>query len=134
MEKEIKRGNVAKESKENKVSKVSKPSKRVPSVKVAKDVKDVKDSVSGKVEDAGVQVSVLTKENAVLREKISELKDKLSQLSAENKDLRSSNLGVRMDLSKSRETVEWQKRLLADYEADIERLRSRGFWARVFNR
>ena len=128
MEKEIKRGNVAKESKENKVSKVSKPSKRVPSVKVAKDVK------AAKVEDAGVQVSVLTKENAVLREKISELKDKLSQLSAENKELRSSNLGVRMDLSKSRETVEWQKRMLADYEADIERLRGRGFWARVFNR
>lgn len=121
-------------SKEDKVSKVSKSSKRVPSVKVAKDVKEVKEVKAAKVEDAGVLVSVLTKENGSLREKISELKDKLSQLSAENKELRSSNLGVRMDLSKANETVEWQKHLLADYEADIERLRSRGFWARVFNR
>ena len=110
-----------------------KDKKVVEGVKAAKVRKSPK-GVKVVKEDAGVQVSALTKENAQLREKVSELKDKLSQLSKENQELRSANLAIRIELSRANSTIETQKHLLDDYEEDVVRLRNRSFWDRVFNK
>lgn len=127
--------------------KIVEEAKEVRGPKVSKGAKPFKDKKDVKV-DTGIQVSVLTKENASLHEKISELKDKLNELSKENQELRSSNLALRIELSTAQENLAAVQKHLHDVEAkvvslgmclddktfEVEQLRNRSWWQRLFNK
>ena len=62
------------------------------------------------------------------------LRDHIDALECENKTLRHSNELMETELKRNSQVLEWNTKVMNDLRGVLHNLKSRGFWARVFNR
>lgn len=62
------------------------------------------------------------------------LRDHIKALECENRTLRHSNELMETELKRNSQVLEWNTRAMNELRGVLHNLKSRGFWARVFNR